>query len=455
MSLESKHQIIIFGGLNMKIKKAFTVLAVLVASVLLLAACGGSDDEAASGSNDSSDGDKSVKFMHLWPEGSSAQHHKVVNEIIADFEAENEGVTIDLEVLSNEQYKDKIKVLSTSDELPDVGMTWAAGYMEPYVDGNMFAPLDDVIESDLSDSFVSGTTEAFAIDGTTYGLPLELNISTIFYNKAIFDEYGLEEPQTLEELNEVVQTLNDNGVNPIALGNKDAWTGSMWYMYLADRIAGDEDVLTKAINREGSFEDPALVQAAEEIQKLVEADSFVTGFNGLADEEAKSMFMGEQAAMYLIATWDLPNYTTNEDVPQEFRDAVGYFPFPSVDGSGDMNSYVGGPGVGLFVSENSDVKEEAKAFASYFTQEWGERAVSDVGVIPATKVDASSLDLPQMYVDVLDDLNAATNITLYADVQMSPDAAQVHLDMIQALFGNEVSPEEFAKEHEDTLSAEE
>ncbi|MCG5102349.1 extracellular solute-binding protein [Oceanobacillus alkalisoli] len=438
----------------MKLRKAVTLMGMLLIFTLLLAACN-EEDGGESGSNETSSGDaKSVKFIHLWPEGSSAQHYKIVNEIIADFEAENDDITIDLEVLSNEQYKDKITVLSTSNELPDVGMTWAAGYMEPFVNGNMFASVDDVVESDLSDSFVEGTLDGFAIDDTTYGLPLELNISTVFYNKSIFEEHGLEEPETMEELNEIVKTLNDNGVNPIALGNRDAWTGSMWYMYLADRLGGDEDVLSEAINREKSFEDPVLIQAAEEVQSLIDADAFVQGFNGLADEEAKSMFMSEQAAMYLIATWDLPNFTTNEDVPQEFRDSVGYFQFPTVDGSGDVNNYVGGPGVGLFVAENSDVKEEAKAFASYFLQQWGEKAVTEVGVIPATKVDAESLDLPEMYVDVLNDLNAATNITLYADVQMSPSAAQVHLDMIQALFGGEVTPEDFAKTHEDTLSQE-
>ncbi|MCM3739993.1 extracellular solute-binding protein [Oceanobacillus luteolus] len=436
----------------MNFKRAFTFPAMLLVLALFLAACSG-DDGGEAEATSSSDA-KTVKFMHLWPEGSSAQHHRVVNEIIADFEAEHEDIKIELEVLSNEQYKDKITVLSTSDELPDVGMTWAAGYMEPFVNGNKFAALDDVVEGELADDFVAGTLEAFTINDSVHGLPLELNISTIFYNKQIFDEYGLEEPETLDELNEIVATLNENGVNPIALGNRDAWTGSMWYMYLADRIAGDKDALTQAINREISFEDPALVKAAEEIQNLVDADSFISGFNGLADEEAKSMFMSEQAAMYLIATWDLPNFTTNEDVPQEFRDSVGYFKFPTVDGSGTTDSYVGGPGVGLFVAENSDVKEEAKTFASYFVQQWGEKAVTDVGVIPATKVDTDALDLPQMYVDVLDDLNAATNITLYADVQMSASAAQVHLDMIQALFGGEVTPEDFAKTHEETLSQE-
>ncbi|NAO99684.1 extracellular solute-binding protein [Halomonas sp. MG34] len=429
-------------------RKAFAGVFVIFLSVLVMVGCS-SDEEA----NSSSGGDKAIEFMHLWPEGSSAQHNKIVSDIIKDFESEHDGVTIDLEVLSNEQYKDKLKVLSTSNELPDVGMTWAAGFLEPYVDGEMFTPLDDLLEGDLNDSFVSGTAEAYEIDGSTYGLPLELNIATVFYNKAIFDQYGLEAPATYEELQQVVKTLNENDVAPIALGNKDRWTGSLWYMYLADRIGGAE-VLTNAINRSGSFEDPALVEAAGKVQELVDMDSFVKGFNGLSDEEAKSMFMNEQAAMYLIATWDLPNYTTNEDVPQEFRDSVGYFPFPTVEGEGDMNSFVGGPGVGLFVAEDSEVKEEAKEFASFFVQEWGEKSVTEAGVIPATKVDAGSLDLPDMYVDVLDDLNEATNITLFADVQMSADVAQVHLDMIQSLFGTEISPEDFAKEHEEALSAE-
>lgn len=432
----------------MKIKKAFATMFVTFASVLLVAGCSSSDDNA------NKDGKKTVEFMHLWPEGSSKQHNKIVSDIIMDFEEENPDVKIDLEVLSNEQYKDKLKVLSTSNELPDVGMTWAAGFLEPYVNGDKFATLDDILEEDLKDSFVSGTAEAYEIDGDTYGLPLELNIATVFYNKAIFDEYDLKEPETFEELEKVVKTLNDNGVAPIALGNKDRWTGSLWYMYLADRIGGVE-VLNNAIDRSGSFEDPALIEAAEMVQNLVDMDAFVKGFNGLSDEEAKSMFMSEQAAMYLIATWDLPNYTTNEDVPQEFRDSVDYFNFPTVDDKGDMNSFVGGPGVGLFVAEDSDVKDEAKDFASFFVQEWGEKSVTDAGVIPATKVDGESLDLPQMYVDVLDDLNAASNITLFADVQMSADVAQVHLDMIQSLFGEDSTPEDFAKEHEDALSTEE
>ncbi|MFC4320466.1 extracellular solute-binding protein [Litchfieldia salsa] len=434
---------------------SFMVLSMIILS-LILSGCSGSS--SSNGNDNGSEGKSdqvTLKFMHLWPAGSSKQHNQIVNDIVAEFEEENPGVKVQLDILSNEQYKEKLKVLSASNELPDVGLTWAAGFLEPYVNGNMFAPLNDVLDAGLNESFISGTTEAYAIDGTTYGLPLELNIAPIYYNKKIFADHNLEVPETYEEFKNVVKTLADNGVTPITVGNKDRWTGSMWYMYLADRFGGPE-TLTNAINRTGTFEDPALIQAAQEIQSLVDMNAFVKGFNGLSNDEAKGPFMNNQAAMYLMGSWELPNYTTNEDVPQEFRDSIGFFKFPTVEGGkGDINSFVGGPGVGLFVSENSKVKEEAKKFVTFFVEKWGERSVTDAGVIPATKVDTASVDLPQMYIDVLDELANASNITLYADVQMSAGVANEHLNMIQSLFGKQITPEEFAKMHEEALASEE
>lgn len=431
-------------------KSIFVMMSIVMIVVLALAGCSSSTNESAS-----SDGETVIKFMHLWPEGSSKAQYTIVNNIIKQYEKDHPDIKIQTEILGNEQYKDKIKVLSASNELPDIGVTWAAGYLKPFVEGNMLAPLDDKIESDFKDSFVAGTTEAYAVDGKTYGLPLELNITPVYYNKEIFEKYNLEIPETYDQFEKVVKTLVDKGVTPITLGNKDRWTGSMWYMYLADRIGGSE-ALANAINRSGSFEDPALLKAAEEVKKLVDMGAFVKGFNGLSNDEAKGYFMNEQAAMYLMATWELPNYTTSPDVTQEFKDKVGYFKFPTYEGGkGDINSYVGGPGVGLFVSENSKVKDEAKDFVSYLVKEWGKRSVSDAGVIPATVVDTSSTELDQMYIDILNDLGNASNLTLYADVQMSSSVAQVHLDMIQSLFGGQATPKDFVKKQEEALSEEE
>lgn len=431
------------GGLEM-LKKAYLLL--LASALIFPIGMAGTAGDVLAADVDT------VKFMHLWPSGEARQHNQIVGEIIAQFGSEHPDLFVEVEALANEQYKDKITVLAASNSLPDVGFTWAAGYMTPFVQAKQFAPLNDLLAADgLADEFVSGTLQAFSIDGATYGLPLELNIAPIFYNKQIFAANGLDVPTTYEEFVHVVTTLRRNGVTPIALGNGERWTGSLWYMYLADRFAGAE-ALNDAINGRLPFTHSGLVRAAEEIQRLVRLEAFSRGFNGLSNAEAKAEFLNGQAAMWLIGSWELPQFTTDETVSQSFRDSIGFFRFPTVEGgAGKDTSWVGGPGVALFVNANSEAKDKAEEFVKFFVQQWGERAVAEAGVIPGTIVDTSKVDLPAMYLDVLDELAAASSITLFADVQLSPAAAQVHLNQIQALFGLQVTPEQFARAHDDAI----
>lgn len=436
-----------WGEENVKRRSLIAVLTVIMLASLV-AACGGSGGGSGSGS-----GDKvTIKMMHLWPEGTSKQQHDLINQIMDEYSDANPHVSFQTEILENEQYKNKLKVLSASNELPDVGFTWAAGFLDPYVKGKMFAPLDDLLAGELKDMFVAGTTEGYAQGGKTYGLPVELNIVPVYYNKAIFEQHGLQPPATYDDLKKIIQTLNDKGVTPIALGGKDAWTASFWYMYLVDRLGGGS-LLDEQIAAE-SFTDPAMIEAAKLAQELVDMNAFQKGFNGLSNDEAKAEFMAEQTAMYAMGTWEVPNYTTNPDVPQEFKDKIGYFKFPTIDGGkGELNNWVGGVGVGLFVAENSKVKDEAKKFVSYFVKRWGEESVSTAGIIPGTKVDTSKVTLPQMFIDLLNELNSASKVTLYADVQMKPVASEEHHNLVQALFGKATTPEAFAAKQEEFLKA--
>ncbi|WP_419956373.1 extracellular solute-binding protein [Neobacillus niacini] len=428
-------------------------MSVLMLLSLVLAGCSSSSASEES----SADGKKVIKFMHLWPEGSSNAQFTIVKDVITEYEKEHKDIKIETEILNPDQYREKLKVLASSNELPDIGMTWSDGFIQPYVEGDMLAPLDDVVENnpDLKDAFIPGVKESYAVDGKTYGLPLELNISYVFYNKEIFEKYGLEAPKTFSEYKKVVKTLADNGVVPATVGAKDGWPASFWFMYLADRIGGST-ILTDVIKGKAKMDDPAIVKAAEEIQNLVDMGGFVKGASALSNDDAKGYFMNEQAAMFLTATWELPNYTTSPDVTQEFKDKIGYFKFPTYEGGKgtEINSYVGGPGVGLFVAKDSKVQKEAKDFVGYLVKRWGEKSVVDAGVIPATKVDTASLDLAPMYIEILKDLGEASNVTTYFDTQSSPAVSELHHDLVTALFGKQVTPKDFVKQHADELAAE-
>ncbi|MDQ0999972.1 raffinose/stachyose/melibiose transport system substrate-binding protein [Neobacillus niacini] len=432
-------------------------VAIFMSFIMLLSLALAGCSSSSSSEESSADGKKVIKFMHLWPEGSSNAQFSIVKDVIAEYEKEHKDIKIETEILNPDQYREKLKVLASSNELPDIGMTWSDGFIKPYVEGDMLAPLDDVVDNDadLKDAFIPGVKESYAVDGKTYGLPLELNISYVFYNKEIFEKYNLEVPQTFDEYKNVVKTLADNGVVPATVGAKDGWPASFWFMYLADRIGGST-ILTDVIKGKAKMDDPAIVKAAEEVQNLVDMGGFVKGASALSNDDAKGYFMNEQAAMFLTATWELPNYTTSPDVAQEFKDKIGYFKFPTYEGGKgeSIDSYVGGPGVGLFVAKDSKVQEEAKDFVGYLVKRWGEKSVIDAGVIPATKVDTASLDLAPMYIEILKDLSEASNVTTYFDTQSSPAVSELHHDLVTALFGKQVTPEDFVKQHKDELAEE-
>ena len=390
--------------------------------------------------------------MHLWPDSNNSAQNKMVKEIIREFEEANPNITIKTEVLENEQYKSKLKVLAASNDLPDIGFTWAAGFMHPYVRGDKFAAVDDLLQDELKGKFVAGTTEGYSFDGKTYALPVELNIVPVYYNKEIFSEFNLQPPQTLDDLKAIIQTLNNNGITPVTLGGKDGWPASFWYMYLADRIGGP-NLMDKAV-ADQDFTDPSLLEAARQVQELVNLNTFIKGYNGLSNDEAKVQFMNGKSAMFVTGTWELPDFTTTTNIAQEFKVNIGYFKFPTVEGGkGNVDDWVGGPGTGLFISENSKHALEAKEFVSFFVQKWGEHSVVNAGVIPATKVDTAAIKLPQMFIDLLNELNKANKVTLYLDTQMKPVASTIHMNQIQALFGEAVTPEEFIKKQDDALKA--
>jgi raffinose/stachyose/melibiose transport system substrate-binding protein len=434
------------------------MISVLVFLFLFAAIAAGCSSSSSSGDvlalNDSK---KVIHFMHIWPEGSSNSQYLIVKSIIADYERQHPDVKIETEIINSDQYRDKLKVLATANELPDIGMTWSDGFIRPYVNGDMLEPLDDIVNNDpaLKDAFIPGVKESYAINGKTYGLPLELNTSYVFYNKEIFKKYNLEVPKTFAEYKNVVKTLAENGVIPATVGAKDGWPASFWFMYLADRIGGPT-ILTDVIHGKAKMDDPALLKAAQEVQNLVNMGGFVKEASTLSYEDSVDYFMYEKAAMLLTGLWQLPAFTTSPDVPQEFKDKIGYFKFPLYEGGKgtDINSYVGGPGVGLFVAKDSRVKKEAKDFVGFLVKEWGKKSVADAGIIPATKVDTSNLKLSPMYMDILKDLNEASNVTTYFDTQSSPAVSELHHELLTALFGKEVTPKDFVKQQADALAEE-
>ena len=195
---------------------------------------------------------------------------------IEKFEESNEdGWKIESVPTQNDKYKEKLVIAMSSGECPDMYTSWSGGPMNEYIESGYAQPLDDLYdEYGLRDVYMEGAIEQASYNGQIYAVPVKnISVAGIYYNKDLFEQYGVEVPTTLDELEAACDTFVENGITPFTLANSTKWTGSIYFQCLVARYAGLEP-FQKAASGEGSFEDECFTWAGEKIQEWVEKGYF-------------------------------------------------------------------------------------------------------------------------------------------------------------------------------------
>lgn len=420
-------------------KRWMKLMSLSLAAVMTVsfAACGTGGKESKGGS----DGDKTITYWNIGTEGADkAALEYAVNEFN---EKTDSGYKVENVAIQNDNYKERLVVAMSSGECPDMYTSWSGGPMNEYIDSGFAQPLDDLYEKyGLNDVFMDAATAQATYNGHIYAVPTyNVSLAGIFYNKDIFKKYNLEVPKTLSELENVCDTLVENGITPFALANATKWTGSMLYQCLVARYGGLEP-FQAAVDGSGSFEDECFKWAGEKIQEWVKKGYFPEGVNSLDEDagQAKQLMYQESAAMMLIGSWYTGTFAT--DSP-EFYEKIDWFSFPAVDGSDADSSIQIGTIGDQFVSFNceGDKLEAAFECASYYASDEAQQVMVENGKIPPTK-NAESLIQDPNSKKVLEAANGASSTQLWWDQYLAPEVAQVHLDTCQELFGLTITPEE-------------
>ncbi|SEH41609.1 carbohydrate ABC transporter substrate-binding protein, CUT1 family [Halobacillus karajensis] len=415
-------------------KKICSLLLMLL-FVLFLTACG-EDSSSSAGGN----GKKVLEFWHIDP----GEKEEIYKEAVARFEEKHPDVTVKVLRIPNDAYKQKLSVAMSGGNPPDVFNSWGGGWLKQFVDqGKVLDVTDDVDASRFNELALDNST----FEGSVYGLPLGLSTDVVFYNKEIFDQYGLEEPKTYEEWLDIIDTLNENEVIPIALANKTKWPGAYYLMNFASRIAGPE-LFDSAFHREGKgFDDEAYVQAGEYIQEMVKKDAFNEGFNGVPYDEGtgRQLLYSGQAAMMDITISFLNN--VRSEAP-EFEEKLDFFVFPKVEGGEGKQTHIGAAtGPVWSASQDTEHPELATELLKELTSEETAQNYTDrTGSLTALKDVVPDDEFTR---DIYDVVQQATHLQMPYDQTLPPELAELHKDTTQAIFGLNMSPEEAAAQMED------
>ena len=280
-------------------------------------------------------------------------------ELAEQFEAET-GIHIDYQIIPADQYFNILQTRLTTGEGIDIfgGQSGVTDLQILYdVEQNAVDLSDEEWISRADPLSVAETT----LNDTTYGLTIWDTRGGIFdlvYNKAIFEEYGLEVPTTYEGLRSICETLLANDIVPIYEPIADGWHHVLWFPELGARYEEVSPGLSQALNsNETTFaENDTMLTALGQLDELYGMGCF--GEFALSDavsDSAELLASGEYAMT--VSTLNLPSIIERDyEVPAE---QFGFFVMPLADNQ-NLNQNPGGPS--KFIYSGSEHIEEAQAY---------------------------------------------------------------------------------------------
>ena len=129
---------------------------------------------------------------------------------------------------------------------------------------------DDI--ADWVERFEPASLDAYTIGGRVYGIPLSpVSTSSFFYNVDLFNELGLEEPDSYDDFIAVAAALDEAGYVPVLHQGKNVWMWPMWYFETASQTMGDSIAKTaQNLRGEAKFTDAPDVEALARIGQFVD-----------------------------------------------------------------------------------------------------------------------------------------------------------------------------------------
>lgn len=258
--------------------------AALAATTIALTGCSG-----FGGGGGSSDDADSITFT-TW---ASESEQAAFESLISDFEAENDGASVELNVVPYDQMFSNIDAQLSSGEAPDVFRV-DYGNLGVYSSQGQLLDLSDRIAD--FDSFTPAFQEAVSFEGVPYGVPHQTDVSALLVNTGLLAAAGVTDIPTTaadawtwEEFADVSTKLRASlpaEQYPFAanwqLGGTPRWLS---WLFEADGALLEEDGTTPAVDSEAgakaldftkSFFDNGWVPPTSSVKSATYADAFFT-----------------------------------------------------------------------------------------------------------------------------------------------------------------------------------
>ena len=278
------------------------------------------------------------------------------------------------ELPSDVSYQEKMAVLATTNDLPDL-VEGKGPVMNLAIKNGQAQDLTSYIEADPDYKAEVGEA-AFAsntIDGKIYGVPDLNQCFGYFYNTEMFEQAGITPAETWDEWMSNLEALKGIGVTPLTFfTGQNSWTTQNVLVSIVGTQNEESNALMNSDDKIKDWNTPEIKEALEMVKIMLRDYSSSDAIGGVYANVA-NYFLQEKAAIMPNGAWMIPDFSDTEMAGEGFADKVGVAMYP---GSGMVANY----DYGFMMCTDDPAKQEGVWEAiKWFTNAEAQRIKLEMG----------------------------------------------------------------------------
>lgn len=325
-------------------------------SALGLAAAGLGGAALLSGCTPDSGG--SANAVNFWTYYEATGRGSTFADLAKQYEQAHEGITVNLN-LAPQNFNTVLRTAMLGADRPEfLGITQYN--MRDFAAAGLLADVGSILDdAGIGDDIYPAAIEAATLNGTLYGIADALRFGMWFYNPEVFDDLGLSQPRTYDDLGAVAETIRSKGKYPILFGLKDLNTAANSFQVFNPAFVGL--TATLAASEAKDYTSQPFVDALTMYRTMVDDQILDPGDTGMAATDAQAMLAAGDAVM-------LPSASYSIGTLQGLNDKIGAFDEPVRLRENPVATYWGGAGQMYCVTADTVAEEEARKLLTWWVQ---------------------------------------------------------------------------------------
>jgi len=425
----------------MNVRRTWTAAAAItVAAGLALTGCVGTGS-----TDDGGGGDADGSTVVWWHNSNTGEGKAYYDQVAADFEDANPGVTVKVEAMQHEDMLTKLQAAfqgGDATQIPDVYMSRGGGELKGEVEAGIVRDLT----SEAADTIdtISAFTDQYTVDDKVYALPYSIGLVGFWYNKDLFAAAGIDEVSpnpTIDEFNGYVEKLKAAGTAPASVGAGDKWPAAHYWYYNVVREC-DFDTVESAIEN-ADYSDGCFIKAGEDLQSLIAEEPFNAGFLSTPAQSgptsASGLLATGKVAMELAGHWE-PGVAGGLTEDGKVPSFLGWFAYPTFDGqAGDPADQMGG---GDAWSVSAGAPDAAVDFAKYLLSDEVQIGFAELDMGLPTNPAATGSLANETLKQLIPVRDSGGKTQLYLDTRLGQSVGNAMNDAIALAFAGQAGPQD-------------